>query len=329
MQQLTSFLTKIQTFELKVVERATEDQKDSSKYYSLQHETKYYDSFSYDSELRVLKDMAKIEMLSLDKTKIASLNIELKKLVERFNEFWRNFHTYHSEWNMNYEPNYLFSIRLDKLFIVKNMQASGSITVESDFVECVGDSVKMRETYLKSLIYEMEEMLHPKETYEEWKSKNIEVQSEEKNQQTKTPTFPETPSPTFTQGTAEEFLKIISPYFQEVQQTALQSLIKENKSPDQPLIFQGNGNQLADAFKQLYEANLIVGCNKSELEKWIAPNFLYTYNKNTVKNFTEGWLNGIISSDSKPCKSPILEVRSKEGVHFISSTLRNKRNNKY
>ncbi|MCX2492993.1 hypothetical protein OQX63_05890 [Pedobacter sp. PF22-3] len=91
------------------------------------------------------------------------------------------------------------------------------------------------------------------------------------------------------------------------------------------MIFKGNSNKLADAFKQPYEANLIVGCNKAELEKWILKHFSYS-NGVKVNEYSEGWLSAIISSDTKVCKSPILEVRIKHKVPFLVPTAPAKRN---
>lgn len=70
MQNLAVFLTRLQTFELRIItkgelhNRIREEGKKPA--YSLTHETQYYNSFSYKSELRVLKDMAQVDLLSLD-----------------------------------------------------------------------------------------------------------------------------------------------------------------------------------------------------------------------------------------------------------------------
>lgn len=72
MQHLKEFLTRIQTFDLRIIEddiameTGTNEQK-HVKAYDLTYQTQYYDSFSYRSELRVLKDMAYIDLIALDK----------------------------------------------------------------------------------------------------------------------------------------------------------------------------------------------------------------------------------------------------------------------
>jgi hypothetical protein len=109
--------------------------------------------------------------------------------------------------------------------------------------------------------------------------------------------------PVFVEGIAEQFFRIFKEYFEEKEQQSLFSLLTNNVSPKAKLLFNSNGNQLADAFKQLIEANLIVSCNKAELESWITVHFQYVSNAQ-AKSFTAGYLNGIISSDVKICKSP-------------------------
>ncbi|MCE7072610.1 hypothetical protein LZG74_20015 [Dyadobacter sp. CY327] len=103
------------------------------------------------------------------------------------------------------------------------------------------------------------------------------------------------------------------------------SLLTDNISPRQKLLFNSNGNQLADAFKQLIEANLIVSCSKAELESWIITHFQYVSNAR-AKPFTTGYLNGIISSDTKICKSPILDViSSSPGSFSLAAVARSKK----
>lgn len=106
----------------------------------------------------------------------------------------------------------------------------------------------------------------------------------------------------------------------------LADLLLKNIVPVSPLIFRGNGNQLADAFKQLFDANMIVGCQQSDLEKWIAPKFLYLSNQDEPREFTEGYLNGLISTKTRPCKSPILKVQEKENKFVVLPVQRNKKN---
>lgn len=74
MNGLIQFLTKIQTFELRIITKSELEhpiKEDGNKpAYSLAHETDYYDSFTFESEIRVLKDMALVDLLSLNDTSL-------------------------------------------------------------------------------------------------------------------------------------------------------------------------------------------------------------------------------------------------------------------
>ncbi|MBE5320850.1 hypothetical protein IM793_16900 [Pedobacter sp. MR2016-19] len=337
MNGLIQFLTKIQTFNLLTitkVELKSPIKEDGNKpAYSLAHETHYYDSFTYKSEIRVLKDMALIDLLSLTDTSLKREYEQLKKLKERFKLIWTNFHQYYGELKAKYPSNFIFSIQLDYLFIVNNLQSDyKDIYIGDEFVESLHDTLKIRDKFLSELVSEVDEILNPRETFEEWmvKQENQPEQVEDATAKLppKIPYNPDAGRPKFNRQYIDDFLQLIRTYFSEEHFNQLGALIKAEEQPANQMIFNGNSNKLADAFKQLYEANLIVGCNKAELEKWILKNFLYS-NGDKVNEYSEGWLSAIISSDTKVCKSPILEVRMKDKVPFLVPTVRNKKNSKY
>ena len=336
MTGLIQFLTKIQTFNLLIVTTAelkSPIKEDGNKpAYSLAHETHYYDSFTYKSEIRVLKDMAMIDLLSLNDISLKREFEQLKKLKERFKLIWTNFHEYYNEFREEYPRNFIFSIQLNYLFIVNNLQPDHSDTyIGDEFVESLHDTLKIRDKFLSELISEVDEILNPRETFEEWMAKQKSHQQTEDvtpDQPTKIPYNPDAGRPKFNYQYIDDFLQLIRTYFSEEHFNQLAALIKLDEQPASQLIFNGNSNKLADAFKQLYEANLIVGCNKAELEKWILKHFLYS-NGDKVNEYSEGWLSAIISSDAKVCKSPILEVKMKDKVPFLVPTVRNKKNSKY
>ena len=336
MQNLSSFLTRIQTFDLRIITKGElknpikEDEQ--KRAYSLAHETHYYDSFTYKSEIRVLKDMALIDLLSLNDTSLKREFEQIKKLKERFKLIWTNFHQHYGELRAEYPSNLIFSIQLDYLFIVNNLQSDyKDIYIGDEFVESLHDTLKIRDKFLSELISEVDEILNPRETFEEWVAKQKSSQQTENvtpEQPEKIPYNPDAGRPKFNHQYIDDFLQLIRTYFSEEHFSQLDALIKADEQPASQMIFNGNSNKLADAFKQLYEANLIVGCNKAELEKWILKHFLYS-NGDKVNEYSEGWLSAIISSDAKVCKSPILEVRMKDKVPFLVPTVRNKKNNKY
>lgn len=336
MQNLAIFLIHLQTFDLRIItkgELQNRIKEDGQKQaYSLVHETQYYKSFSYKSETRVLKDVALIDLLSLNDTSIKRELLQLKKIKERFKLFWKNFQQSYRELQTEYPRSYIFSIGLDHLFIVKNLQPDHSdIFIGDEFVESLSDSVKLRETFLNQLINDIEETLSPTETFEEF---NARIKNQEPSKNTnenvsaKIPYNEDAGMPKFSEQFKDDFLQLMKSYFSEAHHTQFTTLINTNTQPENQLIFKGNGNQLADAFKQLYEANLIVGCKKSDLEKWIAKHFLYATG-DVPKEYTEGWLSSIISTDTKYCKSPIMVIRMKDKVPVIAPTIRNKKNSKY
>jgi hypothetical protein len=338
MQNLAQFLTRIQTFELRIITvkelKSHVNEDENKKAYSIAHETHYYDSFTYKSELRVLKDLALIDILALDDTKIKREIGQLKKLKDRFKVFWTNFQNHHNTYEGVYPKHYVFAVQLQYLFIVKNLQSDYTdIFIGEQFVEDLSDSVKLRENFLAELIYDLTEILNPKETFEEWKAKQEkrvtesveEIENDEKQSIQEFNT--EAGLPIFYEQIIAQFLQLMKPYFSDTDYKQLSALIKIHATPEARLVFRGNGNQLSDAFKQLYEANLIIGCKKSDLEKWIAKHFLYAA-KDTPKEYTEGWLSAVISTDTKFCKSPILQISMKNGVPVIAPTKRNKKNSK-
>lgn len=336
MTGLIQFLTKIQTFNLLIVNRVelkSPIKEDGDKAaYSLAHETHYYDSFTFKSEIRVLKDMALIDLLSLNNISLKREFEQLKKLKERFKLIWTNFHEHYNEFRDEYPRNFIFSIQLNYLFIVNNLQSDyKDLYIGDEFVESLHDTLKIRDKFLSELVNEIDGILHPRETFEEWMAKQVSAQQTEDattEQPPKIPYNPDAGRPKFNPQFTGDFLKLIKTYFSEEHFSQLTALIKLDEQPITQLIFNGRGNQLADAFKQLYEANLIVGCNKAELEKWVLKHFLYSI-RDKVREYTEGWLSAVISSDTKVCKSPILEVRIKDKVPFLVPTVRNKKNSKY
>jgi hypothetical protein len=74
--------------------------------YDITHETQYYNSFSYKSELRVLNDMAFIDVLALDKGRIGSQHLELNKVKTRFKELWQNYHQHYNDYYQDYKSAY-------------------------------------------------------------------------------------------------------------------------------------------------------------------------------------------------------------------------------
>ena len=327
MQHFKEFLTRIQTFTLqltnqKVSVKAASNEMREMLGYDITRETQYYDSFSYKSELRVLKDMAFVDVLALDKERIGLQLVELNKVKSRFKELWHNYHQHYHDYHQDYKSSYPFTIRLDTLFIVHNLQGdSADVHVSAQFVEDLADSIKLRELFLKELIQDTEATLKKTEpATNEINSlpEDIQLSSQEMVR-------PVVRYPIFTDGTTEQFFNVLKPYFAQEDHSRLSDLLFKNIEPDTPLIFRGNGNQLADAFKQLFDNNIIVGCLQTDLEKWIAPKFLYLSGQGQPRELTEDYLNSLISTKTRPCKSPILKIEQKEAHFLILPVPRNKK----
>jgi hypothetical protein len=132
MQHFKEFLTRIQTFDLQIISQkentnAGANRKPEIKLYDITHETPFYKSFSYKSELRVLKDMAFIDILMLDKSRIELMLLELKRVTQRFEQLWENYHLNYHDYHKDYKSSYPFKIKLNNLFIVHNLQSDSWI----------------------------------------------------------------------------------------------------------------------------------------------------------------------------------------------------------
>jgi len=167
MRNLAIFLTRLQTFNLRIITKSelksTIKEDVEKQAYSLAHEAHYYDSFTYKSEIRVLKDMALIDLLSLSDTSLKREFEQLKKLKERFKLIWTNFHEHYNEFRDEYPRNFIFSIQLNYLFIVNNLQSDyKDIYIGDEFVESLHDTLKIRDKFLSELVNEIDEILHPR-----------------------------------------------------------------------------------------------------------------------------------------------------------------------
>lgn len=116
--------------------------------------------------------MALVDLVSLNDISLKRELEQLKKLKARFKLFWTYFHQQYSELQTEYPRNFIFSVRLNDLFIVKNLQPDHTnIFIGDEFVESLNDSVKIREKFLNELFNEVDAVLYPNETFEEWKAK--------------------------------------------------------------------------------------------------------------------------------------------------------------
>ena len=114
--------------------------------------------------------------------------------------------------------------------------------------------------------------------------------------------------PIIVQDYLDEVYEAFRDFFSTEDQISLRYMLVNNTDVESPVVFLDMGNRLADAFKQLYEANIIRGCQKKELESWISRNFAYVY-RGEIRPFLPKYLNEIISTTKDKCKRPFLDVR--------------------
>ncbi len=301
MEHFKEYLSFIQNFNFRVNE--IRDKRIFSKKgpvygrgYDIRHQNPYF-SFQFSSHLRILKDLAVVDLISSDSERRSEFLKQVDKILKRFNQFWENYHEHYPMGSELVADNFLLTIKFGKIFYANILEPGiADIIVTWEFVEDLCDSVREREESLAVFVSEILQLDSPSNKAEEIP----EGASEQAAVKIKR-------HPVFADGIADQLFMILKKYFPSEQQKKLYSLLNDNVLPENKLLFNSNGNQLADAFKQLIEANLIVSCSKVELETWIIDAFQYV-SGSQVKPFTAGYLNSIISSDVKICKSPILKV---------------------
>ena len=114
--------------------------------------------------------------------------------------------------------------------------------------------------------------------------------------------------PRFKPESIPTIFELLKGFFSPEHQTLLQQILETGNDASVQLIFLDTGNRLADAFKQLIDADIITGCEKKELETWILRNFNYRY-RHIIKPFKSRYLSDIISTTKDKCQKPILNVR--------------------
>ena len=125
--------------------------------------------------------------------------------------------------------------------------------------------------------------------------------------------------PVFTNESIPVIFEILRDFFSPGDQIEFYSMLNSGENAPKPLLFLGSGNRLADAFKQLYDCDIIRGCQKKELEYWMSINFYYRYRKK-VKKYTLDYLSEIMSTRKDMCQKPILNIilEKATGTYLIS-----------
>ncbi|MCX6305597.1 MAG: hypothetical protein NT040_11565 [Bacteroidetes bacterium] len=125
--------------------------------------------------------------------------------------------------------------------------------------------------------------------------------------------------PIFTPEYIPQIFDLLKGFFSQPHQDELLKILQTGGNASKCLLFSDSGSRLADAFKQLYDCDIIKGCQKKELENWIGQNFQYRH-RDKVTKFTPRYLNDIISSNKDKCQKPILNIKLEKATgNFIIS----------
>lgn len=321
MEHFKKFLIRLQTFNISIITR----KKNADAYpynpqevqlYDLSHENPVL-SASFKGEVKELTELAVTDLLNLSPEQITLQLRRLESIKDLFRRFWKNYYNSPEPSSDSERRNLFFSLDLDDIFIVQGIENGNyTIAVTQQLIDDLYDSVLYREEYLI-----------------EFEKAVIQILHSDKGQQSSTIVTNITKEsgdgiPVIKEHVIPELFAILKDYFTPEEQENLLKLLQSGKSDTGSFTFNGNGNQLADAFKQLFDANLIVGCSKSGLENWVLKHFCYQ-NKGKLKNFTGKYLNDIISSDTKNCQSPILNTKkSPDGQFMVLPVQRIKKNSK-
>lgn len=107
----------------------------------------------------------------------------------------------------------------------------------------------------------------------------------------------------------QQLLKMLGGFFKPEEQDELKRIFEEGANSNEKLLFRDNGNRLAYALKQLKETDLLTGCSKKELQRWLIQNFNYRSNKET-KAYTEDYAEKTLCRAQWICKNPIFIVKN-------------------
>ena len=125
--------------------------------------------------------------------------------------------------------------------------------------------------------------------------------------------------PTFLTDSVPHIFDILKSFFAPEHQIELLRILKSGGNASKPLLFNDSGNRLADAFKQLFDYDIIIGCQKKELENWIGQNFHYRY-RDKIMKYTPRYLSDILSTTKDKCQKPILNIikQKSTGTYLIN-----------
>lgn len=267
-----------------------------------------------------LKEFALTDILNQPVEQILYHIQRLELIRQLFIDFWANHDTIPDYTREVHPATYFACLELESYFKIVKQEKIPSTDFSYEFIDHLLSAIRERTSLLSDFIWSIENAVN-RNTKPDKESKD------DKNEKLIQDTFKSIP--VFKSEIITELFDLLKTYFVPEDQDLLFDLLQDAaQQTKQKIMFYGNGNQLADAFKQLVDANLIVGCNKAELSRWVREHFYYK-DKTSQKSYTEKYLNDIISSDTKACQSPILDIKKREnGQYGVFPTQRIKKNYK-
>ncbi len=273
MLHFKEFLIKLQTLDIKISEKkkGKDEREQVTRSYDISHQSPFV-SADYKNEISEIKELAITDLLNLSREQIHFQLERLKNIKEKFNEFWKRY--YHPSQKVGSEHNIdrAYSLKLNDLFICRRLYFVDQAEATDFFLDDLESTI----TYRQEVVKEFEETI--------LRIINPDKEHSRRPSGISTPPNKGKSWPVFKEGIAEEFFNLVKEYFAVEKNEKIKNLITSNVSPSEAFIFNGPGNQLADASKQLFDANLIVGCSKAELESWIQENFQYR-DKGKIKSY--------------------------------------------
>ncbi|HXS37303.1 MAG TPA: hypothetical protein VN721_11430 [Flavipsychrobacter sp.] len=265
-----------------------------------------------------LKEFALTDILNQPEEQIFYQIQRLELIRQLFTDFWANHDTIPDYTREVHPATYFACLELESYFKIVEQEKIPHADLSYEFIDQLLRAIRERMNLLSDFIWSIENAVKRDA------KADIDSKDDEKLIQDKFKSIP-----VFKSEIVPELFDLLKAYFAQKDQDLLLDLLQgAAQQTEQKIMFHGNGNQLADAFKQLTDANLIVGCNKAELSVWIRKYFSYK-DKTSQKSYTEKYLNDIISSDTKTCQSPILDIKKREnGQYGVFPTQRIKKNYK-
>lgn len=124
--------------------------------------------------------------------------------------------------------------------------------------------------------------------------------------------------PNINSGKIDGVFDVLKDYFDKKEHEELRTVLKTGNDNNTKLLFKDKAIRFTDVFKQLYEHNLITGCEKQHLINWILNNFKYLKNGEAT-DFNPDTTEKSISGNQYICKTPLIKIENGEILKITES----------